>query len=79
MPRIRPLDPCYDTKRKLIAYLRQEMREQRITQEQMADRLGTYQETLSNWLNKMNIPLDVLLRMFRILKTPKDKIGELMS
>ena len=26
MPRIRPLDPCYDTKRKLIAYLRQEMK-----------------------------------------------------
>ena len=79
MPRIRSLDPVVETKKEIVAYIRQEMKDQEITQTALAEKLGTYQETVSNWLQKKNIPLDVLIRIFRILKTPPEKIGRLMS
>jgi transcriptional regulator with XRE-family HTH domain len=79
MPRIRSLDPVVETKKGIVSYLRQEMKDQNITQTEMADKLGTYQVTISNWFSKKNIPLDVLIRMFRILKTPPEKIGRLMT
>ena len=79
MPRVRPLDPTIESKNRIIDYIRGEMARQHLNQEQMAEKLGIYQSGFSYKMSKRYLTLEDLIRIFRILGTPKEVIGELMS
>lgn len=62
----------------LSDFLKGEMKRKHITYEVMAGDLRISRQTLSRYLEKGSIPSDLLMEMFKVLKTEKETIGELM-
>jgi len=79
MPKIRPLDPMFEKKTMVVAYIKQAMKDQKISQTKMAESLGMYQSGFSYKMSCKALTLDDLIRIFDILDTPKETIGELMK
>lgn len=79
MPKIRPLDPLFDKKTMVVAYIRQAMKDKRISQVKMAESLGMYQSGFSYKMSTKALTLDDLIKIFDVLDTPKEKIGELLK
>jgi len=79
MPRVLSLDPVENRMRKIVAFIRTEMREQKITQEEMGRELNILQPVFSRKLARGHFTTKELLRIFYRLHTTQEQIGELMS
>ena len=79
MPRVLSLDPAENRMRKIVAFIRTQMREQKISQEEMGRELNMKQPVFSRKLAKGYFTVKELLRIFYKLHATKEQIGELMS
>ena len=64
---------------KISDYIRGELKRQNLTQEQLADRIGVKQQTLSKWLkNPKVLKLENFIDIIQELHTPKEEAAELI-
>ena len=64
---------------KISDYIRGELKRQDLTQEQLADRIGVKQQTISKWLrNPKTMKLENFIDIMQELKTPKEEAAELL-
>ena len=64
---------------KIADYIRGELKRQDLTQEQLADRIGVKQQTLSKWLkNPKLLKLEKFIDIIQELHTPKEEAAELI-
>ena len=64
---------------KISDYFRGELKRQHLTQQDLADRIGVKQQTISKWLNNpKTMKLDNFIDIMQELKTPKEEAAELL-
>ena len=64
---------------KISDYFRGELKRQNLTQQELGDRIGVKQQTISKWLsNPKTMKLENFIDMMRELKTPKEEAAELL-
>lgn len=64
---------------KISDYIRGELKRQDLTQEQLADRLGVKQQTLSKWINNpKTLKLENFIDIMQELHTEKEEAAELI-
>ena len=64
---------------KISDYIRGELKRQDLTQEQLADRLGVKQQTLSKWINNpKTLKLENFIDIMQELHTEKEEAAELL-
>lgn len=78
MPRV-ILNALDYRERDLQAYIRNEMKLQKVHQKDLADELHMTQQNFSYLISNMNFNPKQLMIVFHRLNTPTEKIGELMK
>lgn len=64
---------------KISDYIRGELKRQDLTQEQLANRLGVKQQTLSKWINNpKTLKLENFIDIMQELHTEKEEAAELI-
>ena len=64
---------------KISDYFRGELKRQHLTQQELGDRIGVKQQTISKWLsNPKTMKLENFIDMMQELKTPKEEAAELL-
>lgn len=64
---------------KISDYIRGELKRQDLTQEQLANRLGVKQQTLSKWINNpKTLKLENFINIMQELHTEKEEAAELI-
>ena len=64
---------------KLSDYIRGELKRQNLTQQELGDRIGVKQQTISKWLrNPKTMKLENFMDIAQELKTPKEEVADLL-
>lgn len=64
---------------KISDYIRGELKRQNLTQQELADRIGVKQQTISKWLrNPKTMKLENFIDITQELKTPKEEAADLI-
>lgn len=64
---------------KISDYIRGELKRQNLTQQELGDRIGVKQQTISKWLrNPKTMKLENFIDIMQELKTPKEEAAELL-
>ena len=64
---------------KISDYIRGELKRQDLTQEQLANRIGVKQQTLSKWINNpKTLKLENFINIMQELHTKKEEAAELI-
>ena len=64
---------------KISDYIRGELKRQNLTQQELADRIGVKQQTISKWLNNpKTLKLENFIDITQELKTTKEEAADLI-